>query len=125
MGAFLPDGRTFADFSMVRGQDLMIDLIDVATGRVRATIPTPHDGIIGLAVSEDGRTMAPWWPMAMNTRSSIATWSRAGIRAVLSRSQCAGAMRPFRTMDDGWRFLRRPGRQRRGPVGTWTGIARP
>jgi WD40 repeat protein len=53
-GAYSPDGATFA--AIVRTNDLpaRLVLIDVATGRIRATVPTRHDRNGGLVYSADG-----------------------------------------------------------------------
>jgi WD40 repeat protein len=58
LGAFSPDGQTFGALSWGRGsQFLMIDLIDVASGRIRASLPTPAGGIVrgGLTFTDDGQ----------------------------------------------------------------------
>lgn len=46
-GAFSPDGRTFAALSSGGGrQSLMLDLIDVATGHVRVSLPLSGGGLV-------------------------------------------------------------------------------
>ena len=41
-----------------RGQPLIIDLVDAATGQLRASLPNPgDDGIIGLAFTENGQNL--------------------------------------------------------------------
>ncbi len=40
-----------------RGQPLIIDLVDAATGQLRASLPTPGDGLVGLAFTENGQNL--------------------------------------------------------------------
>jgi hypothetical protein len=60
-GVFAPDGQTFARFPRDdgSGRPLVIDLIDVASGVVRASIPSPGGQPVhgGLAFSDDGRNL--------------------------------------------------------------------
>ena len=57
-GIFCRDGRTFGALTWGGpGQPLMIDLVDVATGQVRASLPTPCDGLVGLAFTEKGQNL--------------------------------------------------------------------
>jgi WD40 repeat protein len=60
LGAFAPDGRTFVAAWFPRSDpsaSWSIDLIDVTTGRVRATIPTRHYDYHGLAFRDGGRVL--------------------------------------------------------------------
>ena len=57
-GTFCRDGRTFGALTWGGpGQPLMIDLVDVATGQVRASLPTSCDGLVGLAFTEKGQSL--------------------------------------------------------------------
>ena len=57
-GVFSLDGRTFGALSWGgRGQPLIIDLVDAATGQLRASLPTPGDGLVGLAFTENGQNL--------------------------------------------------------------------
>src|SRR5262249_29870186 len=58
LGVFTPDGRTFADLSYRRTETaLIVDIYDVATGRVRGSVPTKYGGMLGLAVLDNGRAI--------------------------------------------------------------------
>lgn len=57
-GRFSPDGRTFAAVSWDgKADNLTVDLVDVAAGRVRTSSPAPGVGIVrgGLAFMDGGR----------------------------------------------------------------------
>ncbi len=58
-GAFSPDGRTYASpwFSRRSGKNFSVKLIDVATGRIRASVASPHGGFLGLRFRDGGATL--------------------------------------------------------------------
>jgi WD40 repeat protein len=57
VGAFAPDGRTFAVALFKHPQPLAIALVDVASGRMRAILPTRHTGVYDLSFAGGGRTL--------------------------------------------------------------------
>ena len=60
LGAFSPDGQTFGALSWGGGgQSLVLDLIDVASGHVRASLPTSGGGLVhgGLAFTNGGQNL--------------------------------------------------------------------
>jgi WD40 repeat protein len=60
MGAFSPDGRTFAAVVVSHRQAIAIDgidLIDAASGRSRASLSTRFPSIYALRFADDGRTL--------------------------------------------------------------------
>ncbi len=56
-GEFSPDGRTFASpwFDRSSGKNYSVDLVDVASGRLRATCDSPLDGFLALRFRDGGR----------------------------------------------------------------------
>jgi WD40 repeat protein len=56
-GVFSPDGRTFAAALFNHPQPLSFSLVDVGTGRTRATLPARHTGVYNLAFADDGKTL--------------------------------------------------------------------
>jgi WD40 repeat protein len=57
-GRFTPDGQTFAGLSYGgQPQPLMIDLFDFPSGKLRGSVPTRHNGIIGFAVIDEGQAV--------------------------------------------------------------------
>jgi WD40 repeat protein len=56
-GVFSPDGRTFAAALFNHPQPLSFSLVDVDTGRTRATLPARHTGVYNLAFADDGKTL--------------------------------------------------------------------
>jgi len=64
-GAFSPDGRVFAAALANHPRPIEIALVDVATGRVTARLPTAHTSLYDLAFVDDGRTLRAFlgdWP---------------------------------------------------------------
>ncbi len=56
-GVFSPDGRTFAAALFNHPQPLSFSLVDVDTGRTRATLPARHTGVYNLAFADNGKTL--------------------------------------------------------------------
>lgn len=54
-GVYSPDGRTFAGAVAARPGPVRIVLLDAATGRARATIPSSSTSVYDLAFADDGR----------------------------------------------------------------------
>jgi WD40 repeat protein len=56
-GVFSPDGRTFTAALFKHPQPLSFSLVDVDTGRTRATLHARHTGVYNLAFTDGGRTL--------------------------------------------------------------------
>jgi WD40 repeat protein len=127
-GAFAPDGRTFAalwfDGSSPPGGTFGMDLIDTATGRVRARVPTTDGFSSTLAFVES--TVVCY----MGTHAG-AMGAHAGVPAVIDHDAASGRERRRRSLscpDSGWWVVSRDGRvlvQRRVPANATTGAAQP
>jgi WD40 repeat protein len=65
--AFSPDGRVLA----AGGQDLTVTLWNLATGEVLASYPGHRSGVVGLAWSPDGRTLASVSPTEVKVWEAV------------------------------------------------------
>jgi len=98
MGAFSPDGGTFAAASYNLSDHVAIGLFDPTTGRTRATLHTPRRTIMHLGFAADGRTLraflgddpqlkgcASWNPAFGADLNEVVTWDAATGRELSSR----------------------------------------
>ena len=76
MGVFAPDGRTFASLHSDYPGPITIDLIDVETGRSRASLPTQHNRIYGLVFTDEGRSLRAVLGDMSNLKQAV-TWDVA------------------------------------------------
>jgi WD40 repeat protein len=73
VGAFSPDGRTFAVALANYPGPTTIALIDVDTGRVKVSLPTRHTGLYDLAFTEAGRSLRALLGDVPNLKETV-TW---------------------------------------------------
>jgi WD40 repeat protein len=84
VGAFSPDGRTFASLRFAYPGPITIDLIDVETGRTRASLPTQHSTIFALMFSDEGRSLRAFLG-DMNSLKQAVAWDVATGKEISSR----------------------------------------
>ena len=85
MGVFAPDGRTFASLHSAYPGPITIDLIDVETGRSRASLPTQHSRIYGLVFTDEGRSLRAFLGDMNNLKQAV-TWDVATGKETGSRT---------------------------------------
>jgi len=98
LGAFSPDGKTYAAAVYHLTHAISIDLFDPATGRTRATLTTPRRTIMHLGFADDGRTLraflgddpqqpgcSGWNPSFGADLNEVVTWDAATGREMSSR----------------------------------------
>jgi WD40 repeat protein len=73
MGAYSPDGRTFAAAIFHDSDPPTIELIDTTTGRSRATLKTRHRTLSAVVFDEEGRTVRAY-PSEMDGLREAVTW---------------------------------------------------
>src|SRR5262249_10296533 len=75
-GAFSPDGRVFAAVLVKYPQAIEIALVDAATGRVTARVPTGHTTLYDLAFRDDGRTLRGFFSDGLDLQEAV-SWDVA------------------------------------------------
>jgi WD40 repeat protein len=89
-GAFSPDGRTFVSLRSAYPGPITFELIDVETGRTRASLRTPHSRIYALMFVNEGRGLRAFLG-DMEDLEQVVTWDVAtgketGSRALACRT---------------------------------------
>jgi WD40 repeat protein len=83
-GAFSPDGKTFAAATFAPSRPISITWFDPATGRTKATLPSPYDTIYHLAFTADGRELRAF--LGNNPQlKEVVTWDTATGREIARR----------------------------------------
>jgi WD40 repeat protein len=73
VGEFSPDGRTFAAAGYSGPKSLSIHLIDVVTGRIRASLPVASTSLYALRFADGGRTLKTFLGDAPSLEQ-VVTW---------------------------------------------------
>jgi WD40 repeat protein len=84
VSVFSPDGRTFAPLRSAYPGPITVDLIDVETGRIRASLPARHNQIYGVLFTEEGRSLRAFLG-DINVLKEAITWEVATGKEIGSR----------------------------------------
>lgn len=84
VGEYSPDGRIFASLHSAYPGPITIDLIDVATGRTTASLPTQHNRIYALLFIDEGRRLRAFLGDMDNLEQAV-TWDVATGKEIGSR----------------------------------------
>jgi WD40 repeat protein len=90
VGAFSPDGRTFASLHAALSGPITVDLIDVETGRTRVSLPTQHSRIYALMFADEGRSLRAFLgdmdDLKLAVTWDVATGKETGSRPLTCRT---------------------------------------